>query len=85
MFQKFKEFLKTDYAYYPFVVAILIVVLVIPVVQYYLSEMESEEWENMTCHQMKEYQASAAHNNLSLEDQLEFHELYNPCLLNSEH
>ena len=37
---KFTKFMKSEYAYYPFVVAILTVVLVVPVVLYYGFGME---------------------------------------------
>ena len=71
------DFLKTQFAYYPFVVAILFVVLVIPVVDYYFF---TDPWDGMTCDEMTDFSGTQEHQELTMDQQMEFHKGYLPCL-----
>ena len=67
-----------DHLWYPAIVVILTIVLVIPVLQYYV--FVPEPWEGMNCDEMFDFAMAPEHKELTMDQHMAFHQLYNPCL-----
>ncbi len=65
--------------WYPIIVIILIIALGIPIANYYFF---SDPWDGMTCDEMIDYSGTPEHGELTMDQHMEFHKYYVPCLEN---
>ncbi len=68
---------EKKHIWYPVLVSILMIVLAVPVANYYLF---SDPWDGMTCDEMIDFTATPEHQALTMDKHMKFHESYLPCL-----
>lgn len=69
--------LQKKHIWYLVIVSILTIVLVVSIVDYYFF---SDPWDGMTCDEMIDYSATPEHQALTMDQHMEFHKYYVPCL-----
>jgi len=69
--------LQKKHIWYPLIASILLIVLVVPIVNYYFF---SNPWDGMTCDEMIDFSGTPEHQELTMDQHMEFHKGYLPCL-----
>jgi len=69
--------LQKKHIWYPVFASILTIVLVVFVANYYFF---SNPWDGLTCDEMIDFSATPEHQVLTMDQHMEFHKAYTPCL-----
>lgn len=69
--------------WYATIVIILGIALVVPVVWYYVISPQDNVWNGMTCEEMFDFAMSPEHQDFTMDQHMEFHKVYDPCIENA--
>ena len=61
---------------------VAILVLVVSIVGYFVYATQDSPWDGLSCEEMFDFAMSPEHQDLTMEQHMDFHKDYDPCIQN---